>query len=49
MYVAKHGEILKKIKGTETFFENAEQSRSTVYYKIILYKFLKEFVNLKNF
>ena len=30
-YIAKQGEILKKNKDRENFFENVEQSRSTVY------------------
>lgn len=47
-YVAKQGEILKKLKDLENFFENAEQSWSTVYYKIGLYKFLQKHPKLKN-
>ena len=37
-YVAKQGQILKKFKDIEKNFENAEQSRSTVYCKTISQK-----------
>ena len=40
LYVAKQGKILKNIKDVEIFFDNLEQNRSTVYYKISLCKFL---------
>ena len=47
-YVAKQGQILKKFKDTEEFVENMEQSPSTVYFNIELYKFIKKFPALKN-
>ena len=42
-YIGKEGELLKKFKDTENFFDNVGQSRSTIYFKISLYKFLKKY------
>ena len=41
-YIGKQGELLKRFKNTENFFDNITQSRSTIYFKISLYTFLKE-------
>ena len=41
-YIIKQGEILKKFKESKNFFDNAVQSRSTVYFKIVLYNFFKK-------
>lgn len=46
-YITKQEEILKQFKDIENFFENVEQSKSTVYYKISLYTFLKRQPKLK--
>ena len=43
----KQGQLLKKFKDTENFFDNVGQSRSTIYFKISLYKFLKKHALLK--
>ena len=40
--------MLKKIKDKEGFIENVGLSRSTVYFKIVLYKCLKKFLAKKN-
>lgn len=40
-YAAIKGQMLKKFKDTEDYIENVGRSRSTVYFKIELYKFLK--------
>ena len=41
-YIYKQGEILKMFKETESFFYNAGQSRSGIYFKIGVYKLLKK-------
>ena len=41
-YIGKQGELLKKFKDTENFFDNVHQCRSTIYFKMSLYKFLKK-------
>ena len=46
-YIGKKVELLKKFKDTENFFDNAVQSRSTMYFKISLCKFLKKYPLLK--
>ena len=40
--------MLKKFKDTEGFVENVRLSRSTIYFKIGPYKFLKKYPALKN-
>ena len=35
-YIARLGKILKKFKDVRNSFENVEQSRSTLYYKLSL-------------
>ena len=44
----KQGEILKRFRDEEEFFDRASLSRSNVYFKISLYKFLRTFPLLKN-
>ena len=46
-YIGKQGQLLKKFKYTENFFDNVGKSRSTVYFKISLYKLLKKCLLLK--
>ena len=46
-YIGQQGQLLKKFKDTEHFFDNVVQSRSTIYLKILLYKFLKKYLLLK--
>ena len=46
-YIGKQGELLKKFKNSEIFFDNIGQSRLTRYFKISLYKFLKKYPLLK--
>ena len=46
-FIAKQREILGQFKNAENFFENIEQSTSTTYYKITLYKFLTKHPKLK--
>ena len=41
-YIYKQGGILKIFKKTEKFFDGTGQSRSTVYFKIEVYKLLKK-------
>ena len=41
-YTGKQGELLKKFKDTEIFFYNAGQSKSTIYFKILLDELLKK-------
>ena len=40
-YIYKRGKILKMVKQTENFFDGSEQSRFTIYFKIAVYKILK--------
>ena len=47
-YESIEGQMLKKFKDTEGFVENIGIIRSTVYFKIGLYKFLKQYPALKN-
>ena len=47
-YVTIQRKMLRKFKGTEDFIENLRLNRSTIYFKIELYKFLKKFRLLKN-
>ena len=47
-YICKLGQLLKKFKDTEHFFDNVDQSRSTIYFEISLYKFLNKYSLLKN-
>ena len=42
------GQILQKIWKVENFIQNVGQSKSTFYYKIRMYKFLKNYSALKN-
>ena len=46
-YTGEQGELLKKFKDTGNIFGNVGQSRSMIYFKILLYKFLKECLLLK--
>ena len=41
-YIGKQGELLKKFKDTENFFDNVGQSKSTIYFKISLDELLKK-------
>ena len=40
-YIAKQEELWKKFKETKKIFDNVGQSRSTIYFEILLYMFLK--------
>ena len=42
-YIGKQEELFKKFKDTKNFFHNVGQSRSTIYFKISPYKFLKKY------
>lgn len=46
-YVGKQEQLLKKFRETEYFFEAICQSKSTIYFKISLYEFLKKYPALK--
>ena len=46
--VGKQGELLKKIKAEDDFFNCVGLSRSNIYFQIRLYKFLCKFPVLKN-
>ena len=49
-YIGKQGQLLKKFKDIEHFFDNVGQSRSRKYFKILLYKlFLKKYPLLKKY
>ena len=47
-YESIQGQMLKKIKDTEGFVKNSQHSRSTIYFKIELYKLLKKYPTFKN-
>ena len=46
-HTGKQGELLKKFQDNENFFDNVGQSRSTIYFKISLYKLLRKYHLLK--
>ena len=46
--VAKQGELLKKFKDSDEFFDSVDQGRSNLYFKRRLYKFLCKFPALRN-
>ena len=46
--VGKQGELLKRFKYSDEFFDRVGLSRSNIYFKIGLYKFLCKFPVLKN-
>ena len=46
--VAKQGELLKRFKDSDEFFDGVGLSRSNIYFKIRLYKFLCKFPALRN-
>ena len=46
--VAKQDELLKRFKDSDEFFDGVGLSRSNIYFKIRLYKFLCKFPALRN-
>ena len=46
-YIDKQGELLKKLKDIQNLFDNVGQSKSIIYFKISLYKFLRKYPLLK--
>ena len=46
--VGKQGELLKRFKDSDEFFDRVGLSRSNIYFKIRLYKFLCKFPALRN-
>ena len=46
--VAKQGELLKRFNDSDEFFDGVGLSRSNIYFKIRLYKFLRKFPALRN-
>ena len=46
--VAKQGELAKRFKDSDEFFDDVGLSRSNIYFKIRLYKFLCKFPALRN-
>ena len=46
-YIGKQGEFFKKFKDTGNVFDNVGKSMSTIYFKILLYKFLRKHPLLK--
>ena len=46
--VGKQGELLKRFKDSDEFFDGLGLSRSIIYFKISLHKFLCKFPVLKN-
>ena len=46
--VGKQGELLKRFKDSDEFFDGVGLSRSNIYFKIRLYKFLCKFPALRN-
>ena len=46
--VAKQGELLERFKDSDEIFDSVDQSRSNIYFKITLYKFLCKFPALRN-
>ena len=46
-YIAKQVELLKRFKDAQNFFDNVGQSKSIIYFKILLHKFLKKYPLLK--
>ena len=47
-YAGKQGQLLKKFKDTERFFEAISQSKPATYLKMGLFKFLKKYPALKS-
>ena len=45
--VEKQGELLQKFKESDEFFSRVGLSRSNIYFKILLHKFLRKFPSLK--
>ena len=46
-HIAKRRQFLKRFKGTQNFFDNVGQSKSTMYFKNSLYEFLEKYPLLK--
>ena len=46
--VGKQSKLLKGFRGKDEFFDRVGLSRSNIYFKISLYKFLRKFPLLKN-
>lgn len=46
MYIQDY--ILKRLKNTENFFKTIRLDKSTIYFKISLYKPIKKYPGLKN-
>ena len=46
-YIAKQRQFLKRFKGTQNFFDNVGQRKSTIYFKNSLYEFLEKYPLLK--
>ena len=46
--VGKQGELLKRFKGEDEFFNSVGLSKSNIYFKMRLFKFLCKFPMLKN-
>lgn len=46
-YAGKLDQLLKKFKGTEQYFQNVEQSKVTIYFKMRFYKFWKKWQTIK--
>ena len=46
--VGKQGELFKRFKEEDEFFDRVDQSRSKIYFKIRLFNFLCKFLVLKN-
>ena len=42
-HIGNQGQLLKEFKDTEHFFDNVAQRNSTIFFKILLYKFLKKY------
>ena len=46
--VGRHGELLKRLKEEDEFFNKIRLSRSNIYFKMRLFKFLSKFPMLEN-
>ena len=46
-YIGKQGQLLIRFKDNGHFFDDVGQSRSSIYFKISLYKFLKKYSLLR--
>ena len=47
-FLGKRGELLKRFRDEDKFFDRVGLSQSNIYFKISLYKFLRKFLLMQN-